>query len=566
MNLMIIESAGKVKKIKELLGSNYIVAATLGHFKELDNAGIDNIGFNENYEPIFKFSDRGTKTWENINQLLKKYNFEKIYIASDPDREGEAIAWHVFNNLTQENKKKSIRIRFNEITFEAINEAIKNPDTINQNLVNAQFCRQIYDKDFGFKISRFIKYHTKEAKSLGRVQGVVVKLLNDRTNEIKDWKPIYKQRIKISVLDKDKKVAKLSLVNEKLTEITFNQEENISITNEKELFLKKIITNNNIKTNAPKPYKTSTFLQDIIKKLKLSSKEAQKCLQVLYEKGLITYPRTDSFTISETFCDIAKAFIRLEYSEKYINNDFKQYKNSEGAQEGHECLRITHFEDIEKIDGISDLNADSKDVYKMLYKRTLAMFMSPIDAIEAIFMFNDSKNNLYICKSKKIIFDGWKTVYKHDIDNEENNENEDSFNFTENEYYKINEFKLDKFISNPCPKLFKEADIIKQLEDKQIGRPSTFAMYSGVVLDRGYAILNDKNELELTSLGKEVQSYIDNKDFKINEFINYEFTANFEKELDLIASNKLEYKTVISKYHKLINDRYLFKQKFEGKN
>ena len=239
MNLMIIESAGKVKKIKELLGFNYIVAATLGHFKELDNAGIDNIGFNKNYEPIFKFSDRGTKTWENINQLLKKYNFEKIYIASDPDREGEAIAWHVFNNLTKENKKKSIRIRFNEITFEAINEAIKNPDTINQNLVNAQFCRQIYDKDFGFKISRFIKYYTKEAKSLGRVQGVVVKLLSDRTNEIKDWKPIYKQRIKISVLDKDKKVAKLSLVNEKLTEITFNQEENISITNEKELFLKK---------------------------------------------------------------------------------------------------------------------------------------------------------------------------------------------------------------------------------------------------------------------------------------------------------------------------------------
>ncbi|GAA8716932.1 hypothetical protein oki361_23960 [Helicobacter pylori] len=129
-------------------------------------------------------------------------------------------------------------------------------------------------------------------------------------------------------------------------------------------------------------------------------------MQVLYEKGLITYPRTDSFTISETFCDIAKAFIRLEYSEKYINNDFKQYKNSEGAQEGHECLRITHFEDIEKIDEISDLNANSKDVYKMLYKRTLAMFMSPIDAIEAIFMFNDSKNNLYICKSKKIIFDG----------------------------------------------------------------------------------------------------------------------------------------------------------------
>lgn len=318
MNLMIIESAGKVKKIKELLGSNYIIAATLGHFKELDNAGIDNIGFNENYEPIFKFSDRGTKTWENINQLLKKYNFEKIYIASDPDREGEAIAWHVFNNLTKENKKKSIRIRFNEITFEAINEAIKNPDTINQNLVNAQFCRQIYDKDFGFKISRFIKYYTKEAKSLGRVQGVVVKLLSDRTNEIQDWKPIYKQRIKISVLDKDKKVAKLSLVNEKLIEITFNQDENISIVNEKELFLKKIITNNNIKTNAPKPYKTSTFLQDIIKKLKLSSKESQKCLQVLYEKGLITYPRTDSFTISETFCDIAKAFIRLEYSEKYI--------------------------------------------------------------------------------------------------------------------------------------------------------------------------------------------------------------------------------------------------------
>lgn len=553
MNLMIIESAGKLKKIKEILGKNFFVAATLGHFRELDNAGVDNIGFNENYEPIFRFSEKGTAAWSNIKDMLKKFTFEKIYIASDPDREGEAIAWHIYNNLSTNDKKKSVRIRFNEITEEAIKNAISNPDKINQNLVEAQFCRQIYDKDFGFKISRFIKHHTQEARSLGRVQGVVVKLLSDRENEIKNWIPVYKQKLKVSVLDKNKKEVALSLVDEKLKPISFEDGEEIKIKNNNELLLKEIQYEDNVFDAPPLPYKTSTLLQDIISKFKLSSKQAQKSLQVLYEKGLITYPRTDSFTISGEFMREAFIYIKEVYGFEFPNVDMKQHKNKDNSQEGHECLRITHFEDIDLYKMRSDIDDITKNIYKLIYQRTLAMLMKSTSSNLVIYKFIDEENNLFICKSKIVIFEGWKIVYGGDIKSED----VERYAFDINNKYPISSFSIERYIFNPSPKLFKESDVIKELEKKSIGRPSTFSMYSGVVLDRGYAILNSKKELELTNLGKQVEQYIDNPNFKIAEFINYEFTANFEKELDDIANNKIDYKTILDKYHKLINDRYL---------
>ena len=547
--LIIVESPAKANTIKKFLGGSTKVVASMGHIRDLPKSkmGID---IEHDFEPEY-INIRGKG---DLIKSLKKdaKQAKKIYIATDPDREGEAIAWHLAKILEDE-KAKIVRVTFNEITKNAVQKAIKEPRDIDVNLVDAQQARRVLDRIVGYKISPVLWKKVRRGLSAGRVQSVAVKLIVDRENEIEKFIPEEYWNIYANLEDiKTKKEFEAHFYGKdgKKLEIHSNDEVQEILDNIKDA--KYIVTEvkkgEKKRTPAP-PFTTSTMQQEASRKLGFTLKKTMSIAQGLYEGvkipekgtvGLITYMRTDSTRISEEARAVAKTQITKLYGENYYENRY--YKTKKDAQDAHEAIRPTYI-DIEP-DSIKDsLTNDQYKLYKLVYNRFLASQMAP-----AIFdtMNVSIKANTYDFKAngQALKFKGFMTLYVEGTDKEEKEEEGMLPELVENQEVKLKKLNPKQSFTEPPPR-YTEASLVKALEEKGIGRPSTYSPTITTILERRY-IEKEKKQLYPTELGKVVNKLLTEN---FTDVINVEFTAKIENEFDEIAEGHEKWKKMIREFY-----------------
>ena len=547
--LIIVESPAKANTIKKFLGGSTKVVASMGHIRDLPKSKLG-VDVEHNFEPEY-INIRGK------GDLIKSLKSEakqakKIYIATDPDREGEAIAWHLAYILKDE-ESKICRVTFNEITKNAVQKAIKEPRKIDLDVVNAQQARRVLDRIVGYKMSPVLWKKVKRGLSAGRVQSVAVKLIVDRENEIESFKPeeywnIYadlkdsksKKQFEAKFFGKDGK--KLDVHSQKdVDNILKGLEDAKYIVDEIKLGEKK-------RTPAP-PFTTSTMQQEASRKLGFTLKKTMSVAQGLYEGvkipekgtvGLITYMRTDSTRISEVARSAAKTYIESTYGENYYENRY--YKTNKEAQDAHEAIRPTYI-DLEP-DSIKDsLNKDQYKLYKLIYNRFIASQMS-----QAIFdtMQVNIKANDYDFKAsgQSIKFKGFMILYVEGTDNKESETEKMLPQLHEKQEVKLININPKQSFTEPPPR-YTEASLVKTLEEKGIGRPSTYSPTITTILERRY-IEKIQKQLSPTELGKIVNKLLTEN---FSDVINIEFTAQIESEFDEISEGKIEWKKMIKEFY-----------------
>ena len=547
--LIIVESPAKANTIKKFLGGNTKVVASMGHVRDLPKStmGID---IEHDFEPKY-INIRGKG--ELIKSLKKDgKKAKKIYIATDPDREGEAIAWHLATIL-DEDKEKITRVTFNEITKSAVQKAIKEPRDIDINLVDAQQARRVLDRIVGYKISPVLWKKVKRGLSAGRVQSVAVKLIVDRENEIENFIPEEYWNIYAQLHDeKDKKEfeARFYGKNGKKQELHSKEEVDEILKNIKnaKYIVNEVKKGEKKRTPAP-PFTTSTMQQEASRKLGFTLKKTMSVAQGLYEGvkipekgtvGLITYMRTDSTRISEEARAVAKQQITKIYGENYYENRY--YKAKKDAQDAHEAIRPTYI-DISPEEIKDSLTKDQYKLYKLIYNRFLASQMAP-----AVFntMSVNIKANEYDFKAngQSLKFKGFMTLYVEGTDNEEKEEEGILPELQENEEVILNKINPKQSFTEPPPR-YTEASLVKALEEKGIGRPSTYSPTITTILERRY-IEKEQKQLVPTELGKVVNKLLTEN---FSDVINVEFTAKIENEFDEIAEGHEEWKKMIREFY-----------------
>ena len=547
--LIIVESPAKANTIKKFLGGNTKVVASMGHVRDLPKStmGID---IEHDFEPKY-INIRGKG--ELIKSLKKDgKKAKKIYIATDPDREGEAIAWHLATIL-DEDKEKITRVTFNEITKSAVQKAIKEPRDIDINLVDAQQARRVLDRIVGYKISPVLWKKVKRGLSAGRVQSVAVKLIVDRENEIENFIPEEYWNIYAQLHDeKDKKEfeARFYGKNGKKQELHSKEEVDEILKNIKnaKYIVNEVKKGEKKRTPAP-PFTTSTMQQEASRKLGFTLKKTMSVAQGLYEGvkipekgtvGLITYMRTDSTRISEEARAVAKQQITKIYGENYYENRY--YKAKKDAQDAHEAIRPTYI-DISPEEIKDSLTKDQYKLYKLIYNRFLASQMAP-----AVFntMSVNIKANEYDFKAngQSLKFKGFMTLYVEGTDNEEKEEEGILPELQEKEEVILNKINPKQSFTEP-PARYTEASLVKALEEKGIGRPSTYSPTITTILERRY-IEKEQKQLVPTELGKVVNKLLTEN---FSDVINVEFTAKIENEFDEIAEGHEEWKKMIREFY-----------------
>ena len=547
--LIIVESPAKANTIKKFLGGSTKVVASMGHIRDLPKSkmGID---IEHDFEPEY-INIRGKG---DLIKSLKKdaKQAKKIYIATDPDREGEAIAWHLAKILEDE-KDKIVRVTFNEITKNAVQKAIKEPREIDVNLVDAQQARRVLDRIVGYKISPVLWKKVRRGLSAGRVQSVAVKLIVDRENEIEKFIPEEYWNIYADLEDiKTKKAFEAHFYGKdgKKLEIHSNDEVQEILNNIKDAkyIVSEVKKGEKKRTPAP-PFTTSTMQQEASRKLGFTLKKTMSVAQGLYEGvkipekgtvGLITYMRTDSTRISEEARAVAKTQITKLYGENYYENRY--YKTKKDAQDAHEAIRPTYI-DIEP-DSIKDsLTNDQYKLYKLVYNRFLASQMAP-----AVFdtMNVNIKANQYDFKANGQVlkFKGFMTLYVESTDKEEKEEEGMLPELAENQEVKLKKLNPKQSFTEPPPR-YTEASLVKALEEKGIGRPSTYSPTITTILERRY-IEKEKKQLYPTELGKVVNKLLTEN---FTDVINVEFTAKIENEFDEIAEGHEKWKKMIREFY-----------------
>ncbi|MCD3194359.1 type I DNA topoisomerase [Clostridium botulinum C] len=545
--LVIVESPAKAKTIGKYLGKNYVVTASMGHVRDLPKSQLG-VDIDNNYNPRYITIRGKGELLSTLRKQAKKS--DKVFLATDPDREGEAISWHLAEALKID-EDAQCRIEFNEITKNAIKAAIKNPRKLNLNLVDAQQARRVLDRLVGYKISPILWRKIKWGLSAGRVQSVALKMICDREDEISKFEPKEYWTIECQLRkQKSQKtfMVKLASKNNKKIDIN-NEKESIEIIEE----LKKgdyIVDNIKESTKNKKPlppFTTSTFQQDSYRKLNFSTKKSMSVAQQLYEGidikgkgtiGLITYMRTDSVRISEEAQNNARNFIKERFGEEYIPSEIRNFKGKKNIQDAHEAIRPTYIELTP--DSIKDnLRPEQYKVYNLIWKRFIASQMA--DCIMNT-MSIKIKNGEYILKASgsNVKFDGFKKVYEYE-------EDEDSLKFPDLEHNEVLiEKKVDakQHFTQP-PARFSEATLVKTLEENGIGRPSTYAPIVSTLLDRKY-IEREKKTLLPTELGFIVNNIV-SEYFK--QIVDVEFTAEMESKLDNIEEGKEKWKDVVDEFY-----------------
>ena len=548
--LIIVESPAKANTIKKFLGGSTKVVASMGHIRDLPKSkmGID---IEHDFEPEY-INIRGK------GDLIKSLKAEakkskKVYLATDPDREGEAIAWHLANIL--EIPEDSVcRVTFNEITKEAVQNSMKHPRTIDMNLTNAQQARRVLDRIVGYKISPVLWKKVRRGLSAGRVQSVAVKLIVDREEEIEKFIPEEYWNIFAKLLDENSGktfTARLYGKEKKKIEIHSEQEVKEILNNiEKGKYIVTEVKKGEKKRTPAPPFTTSTMQQEASRKLGFTLKKTMSVAQGLYEGvkvtnkgtvGLITYMRTDSTRISEEARSAAKKEIVKKYGEQYYENRY--YKTKQNSQDAHEGIRPTYV-DLNPEDIKDDLTKDQYKLYKLIYNRFLASQMQAaiFDTISANIDVNEYN---FRASGQSLKFKGFMTLYVETKDNEKD-EDEESFvpELKENQEVIKQKIETKQSFTEPPPR-YTEASLVKALEEKGIGRPSTYSPTITTILERRY-IEKEQKQLVPTELGKVVNKLLTEN---FSDIINVEFTAKIEDDFDEIAEGKENWKQVIREFY-----------------
>ena len=546
--LIIVESPSKANTIKKFLGSNVKVVASMGHVRDLPKSKLG-VDVEHDFEPQY-INIRGKA---NLINSLKKdaKNAKVVYLATDPDREGEAIAWHLAYLLGIP-EDAVCRVTFNEITKETVKDSMKKPRKIDMNLTNAQQARRVLDRIVGYKISPILWKKVKRGLSAGRVQSVAVKLIVDRENEIENFKPEEYWNI-LATLSKnnDKFIARFYGKDGKKIELHKKEEVDEILQNLKNA--KYIVTDvkkgEKKRTPAP-PFTTSTMQQEASRKLSFPIRKTMQVAQGLYEGvkvadrgtvGLITYMRTDSTRISEEARAAAKVHITNKYGANYYENRY--YKTKAGAQDAHEGIRPTYIDlDPEKIK--DSLTSDQYKLYRLIYNRFIASQMAPAvyDTISANI---DANSYNFRASGQTLKFKGFMTLYVEDRDDKSNEDEESHMpDLAKGEEVKKEKLDAKQSFTEPPPR-YTEASLVKALEEKGIGRPSTYATIISTILDRRY-VQKEQKQLVPTDLGKVVNNLLVEN---FGDIVNVEFTADIENQFDEIAEGKEPWKQVIREFY-----------------
>lgn len=543
--LVIVESPTKVKTIKKYLGSTYVVEATMGHIRDLPKSQLG-VDIDNNYEPKYITIRGKGEVLDKLKKQAKKS--DKVYLATDPDREGEAISWHLAKALKID-EKKILRIEFNEITKTAVKNAIKNPRNINENLVDAQQARRILDRLVGYEISPILWKKVKWGLSAGRVQSAALKIICDRENEILNFVEEEYWTIESILKNKEneKFTVKLSNYKGKKLEIKSKEESDRIIDDlKKGSFIIKSIKKVNKEKGPQAPFTTSTLQQDAYKRLGFTTQKTMMVAQKLYEGidikgigtvGLITYMRTDSVRISDEAKKMSRDYILSEIGEKYIPKEPRIFKSKKDIQDAHEAIRPSDIK-ITPTLAKESLKAEEYKLYKLIWERFLASQVANCiyenTSVEIV-------NGDYISKvsGNRTIFDGFTKIY------EAINENENSKipKLEENEEMKVSKIEGKQHFTQP-PGRFSEASLIKTMEENGIGRPSTYAPTIGTLLGRKY-VEREKKTLRATELGFIINDIM-GEYFK--NIVDVDFTASMERKLDEIGEGKLQWKAVVDEF------------------
>lgn len=547
--LVIVESPAKAKTIKKFLGNNYEVMASNGHVRDLPKSQLG-IDVENDFEPKYITIRGKGELLAKLRKEVKKA--DKVYLATDPDREGEAISWHLLQSLKLD-ENSSNRITFNEITKNAVKSSIKQARQIDLDLVNAQQTRRMLDRMVGYKISPLLWAKVKRGLSAGRVQSVALRIICDREEEINSFIPeeYWNLDAKFAVEGEKKPLlAKLSQKdNQKI--VIHSKEELESILKDLEQAEFKIseVKKSNRQRKAPMPFTTSTLQQEAAKVLNYSTQKTMRLAQQLYEGvdvkghgtvGLITYLRTDSVRISEEADAACKEFIKENYGEKYITANDTGKDKGKKIQDAHEAIRPT-YTDLTPVIVKESLSRDQFRLYQLIWKRFVASRMQPV-VYETTSLKIDAGRYRFTSSASKITFEGYMLVYTTGEEDDDSSTMLGSI--TEDKKLTLKEYEHDQHFTQP-PAHYTEASLVKSLEELGIGRPSTYAPTITTILARRYIIKENKN-LYVTELG-EVVNNIMKQSFP--SIVDVNFTVNLESLLDGVAAGTISWKTVVRNFY-----------------
>ncbi|KIR01782.1 DNA topoisomerase I [Lachnospiraceae bacterium TWA4] len=539
--LVIVESPAKVKTIKKFLGSNYDVEASNGHVRDLpkSNMGID---FDNDYEPKYITIRGKGELLANLRKKVKKA--DKYFWSTDPDREGEAISWHLYFALKLENKKV-FRITFNEITKNAVKTSIKHPREIDMDLVDAQQCRRILDRMVGYSISPLLWDKIKRGLSAGRVQSAALRIICDREDSINSFIPTEYWTLNANLtVDNNKTVLVAHYKNE--IENREKMDEILSRIKDQPFEIKSIKKGERVR-KSPLPFTTSTMQQDGSKLLNFSTSKTMRIAQQLYEgvdikgKGtlaLITYLRTDSIRVSKEAEESARNYIDKTYGKEYIGEGVKAKKSSGKVQDAHEAIRpidVTMTPASLK----ESLSRDQYRLYQLIYNRFLASQMSPA-VYETTSIKIEANGEPFTASGSRITFQGYRVVYGDD----EQKEEKLSSKITQESVLKLQSLEDKQHFTQPQPH-YTEASLVKELEELGIGRPSTYAPIITTLIARRY-VLKEEKHLYTTELGEIVNDVMKQA---FPSIVDVTFTANLEGLLDQIEEGNISWKTVIRNFY-----------------
>ena len=548
--LVILESPAKIKTVKKILGSNYVVVASNGHVRDLPKSSLG-IDVEHDFEPKYITIRGKGDVLANLRKEVKKA--DKIYLATDPDREGEAIAWHLYMALKLEDKKV-YRISFNEITKNAVKASLKEAREINMNLVDAQQARRILDRIVGYRISPLLWAKVKRGLSAGRVQSVALRIIADREEEISAFIPeeYWTLDAKLKVQGERKPLIAKFYGTEKQKMTIHSKEEMDRILGELEdaSFAVEDVKKGERLKKAPLPFTTSTLQQEASKVLGFATQKTMRIAQQLYEGvdvkgsgtvGIITYLRTDSTRISAEAETNAKAYIEETYGKEYAAKGGKVTEDHKKIQDAHEAIRPT---DIKRTPAVlkDSLTRDQFRLYQLIWKRFTASRMAPAK-YETTSVKIGAKQYCFTVAASKVVFEGFRAVYmESDEEQEENNVLAGSLD--RDSVLKKDSFEPKQHFTQP-PAHYTEASLVKILEELGIGRPSTYAPTISTIIARRYVAKENKN-LYLTEIG-EVVNNIMKESFP--SIVDVTFTANMEGLLDMVAEGKVEWKTIIRNFY-----------------
>ncbi len=570
-NLIIVESPAKAKTINKFLGSDYVVTSCYGHIRDLPDSGL-NIDIENGFEPNYVVSEDKEKVIKELKKLAK--GAEEIFLATDEDREGEAISWHLCDVLKL-NPKKAKRITYTEVTKEAILEAVANPRTINMDLVNAQQARRVLDRLVGYEISPVLWKKVKPSLSAGRVQSVAVRLIVEREREIRGFVPVASFKVVAFFFVTD--------ANGKKSVFKAERGSNFKTEAEAEKFLKEV-ANAEFKVNAIEkkpgkrspaaPFTTSTLQQEASRKIGMSVSNTMRVAQRLYENGHITYMRTDSVHLSETAHKALSKEIKSKYGKEfYEHRDF--VTKSAGAQEAHEAIRPSHIEN-----STVDAEPDEQRLYDLIWKRTIASQMADAQIEKTVIDIVNNKNKETLqAKAEVILFEGFLKVYNEGVDEDADLDEGAEAQIPpvkEGQVLDLRELTATERFTKASAR-YTEASLVKKLEELGIGRPSTYAPTISTVQKRGYVLKEaregverkykvvvlkggkiegetkteitgaEKNKLFPTDIGLLVT------DFLVTNFatiLDYNFTADVELQFDKVAEGKKVWSKMIGDFYK----------------